>query len=44
MDRPGPSISLIGAAQIGAVVLNRGFRKIPKSYPTLHTNPKKFVV
>ena len=36
----GPSISLIGAAQLGAVVLNREFRKTTISHPILIRNPK----
>ena len=40
----GGSGGLIGAAQLGAVVLNRELRKLLKSYPTLDTNPKEFML
>ena len=38
-----PSISLIGAAQFGAVALNREFRESKISYPSLNTLPKIFM-
>ena len=43
MNGAGPSISLIGAAQFGAVVLNREFRKLLKAYLTFERNTKRLM-